>query len=80
MSDARERERLNRRIGVIRGTEVGRQLRSYRNGLMRRPPPTGALVQASSVPGEKKNYWHWEDEIRLCHEFLDARNIEPMHA
>ena len=74
----RERERLNRRIGAIRGTDTARDLRSYRNRLMRKAPKAGEATTASSAPGAKRDYWHWEDEIRLCHDFLDGRNVPAM--
>lgn len=79
MSHQYERERLNRRVASIRGTETARLLRRYRNNLMKRSSVTADQpVGATSVAGERKTYWHRDDEVKLCHEFLDTHQVDQM--
>ncbi len=72
-----DRDRLNRRIAYIRGSELARELKRYRKHLMlpNRKVPVPAMVSVTvSANGE---YWHRINEIQLCHQWLDEHNVPP---
>lgn len=75
---AQERARLNQRIRILPKT-VARELKAYRQKIS----SIGAVNRRGAsmvfVPRGNSGFMEGADVIPLCHQFLDARNIESCH-
>ena len=71
-----EKQRLERRIFTIRGTDEGRALRRYRTQINKRSAILERGVAASVVHTGPRAYYTAADEVPLCHAFLDSRGVE----
>jgi len=74
-----ERERLRRRIGTIAGTPLAKELRRYRNGINKLASIKSRAVRGFSVAENRPTRWRAEDEVKLCHRFLDQHGIATMY-
>lgn len=74
-----ERARLSRRIGAIVGTPVVKELSNYRRDINKLPAIGRRGVRAFPIKTVRGMRYRAFDEIKLCHAFLDARDVPPMH-
>lgn len=71
----RERDRLNSRIHLITGTPVAAGLRRYRREINKLGAIKARNVRAFTT---RDGNWRAEDEIALCHAYLDRKKITTM--
>lgn len=73
-----ERERLNRRIALITGTELARQLRRFRESVNKLSEIQKRGVRAFPIQTRKGVRYRAADELQLCHQFLDDGFVNQM--
>ena len=74
-----QRERLGRRLAVIRGMPVSREIKRYRATINKRDAIDARGAKASIQSTPKGARYKASDEIMLCHAFLDSHNVDPCH-
>lgn len=70
------KQRFTKRLELIRGTEQGRELRRYRNNLMKRTYNKAGdigVITARRASGDP--YTHFPDEFELLHKRLDEMGV-----
>jgi transcriptional regulator of NAD metabolism len=73
-----DRDRLNRRLASIRGTDLARELKHFRNLITRKGNLQAGDAPRYTVPGTKRQYWRRLNEVNICHAWLDERNVPSM--
>lgn len=73
-----EHQRLNRRISLITGTDLARELRQYRATINKRPEIDKRHVRAFPYQTSKGVRYRAADDIPLCHRFLDMHGVEAL--
>lgn len=74
-----ERERLRRRISTVAGTPLSKELRRYRNEINKLSEIKKRGVRGFSVAENRPARWRAEDEVKLCHRFLDQHGIAALY-
>lgn len=72
-----QRERFNRRLQLIRGTEDAKRIKHYRNHLMRRTfNAANDIPEVSAARARGDKYYRLPDEFKLLHERLDEYGVD----
>lgn len=75
-----KRERFNRRLAEIRGTDLAKSVKHFRNKLFRRTGEAIAGETVYVVAGVNGNvYRHRADELEELHKFLDSHDVKPCY-
>lgn len=74
-----DRERFRRRLVLVLGTPLAKQLKHFRNQLTKRDSIKLGDDLTHVVAGTKRGYWHPRNEINICHAFLDGHGVDKAY-
>lgn len=79
-TEEQARARFNRRLATIRGTPEAKQIKHYRNKLMRRTwSPDGGLGVITARRERGDAYTQFPDQFRKLNERLDQMQVAPCY-
>ncbi len=80
-TEEQARARFNRRLATIRGTAEAKEIKHYRNKLMRRKwSPDGGLGIVTARRERGDAYTQFPDQFRKLNERLDMLGVAPCFA